>query len=118
MKPAGKLGPYEIVAPIAAGGMGEVYRARDTRLDQLLLVKRAFSLAVQAGKVAVKPHVPMLKENNVRAGFFERDQFEAVRPGPGRQRARRPGYPAGFLTTSGVQPSATWYVPRSPSAWR
>ena len=28
------LGPYEIVAPIGAGGMGEVYRARDTRLDR------------------------------------------------------------------------------------
>jgi len=29
-----RLGPYEIVAPIGAGGMGEVYRARDTRLNR------------------------------------------------------------------------------------
>jgi hypothetical protein len=28
-----RLGPYEIVSPAGAGGMGEVYRARDTRLD-------------------------------------------------------------------------------------
>jgi serine/threonine protein kinase len=38
--PAGtKLGPYEILAPIGAGGMGEVYRARDTRLGRELAIK-------------------------------------------------------------------------------
>jgi Tol biopolymer transport system component/predicted Ser/Thr protein kinase len=34
-----KLGPYEILAPIGAGGMGEVYRARDTRLNRIVAVK-------------------------------------------------------------------------------
>jgi serine/threonine-protein kinase len=34
-----KLGPYEILAPIGAGGMGEVWKARDTRLDRVVAIK-------------------------------------------------------------------------------
>jgi len=34
-----RLGPYEIMAPAGAGGMGEVYRARDTRLDRIVAIK-------------------------------------------------------------------------------
>src|SRR6267143_3440303 len=34
-----KLGPFEIVASLGAGGMGEVYRARDTRLERTVAIK-------------------------------------------------------------------------------
>jgi serine/threonine protein kinase/Tol biopolymer transport system component len=39
LEPGGRLGVYEIIAPIGAGGMGEVYRARDTRLDRSVAIK-------------------------------------------------------------------------------
>ena len=45
-----RLGPYEIEAPLGTGGMGEVYRARDTRLDRLVALK------VLRAKEASDPH--------------------------------------------------------------
>jgi eukaryotic-like serine/threonine-protein kinase len=53
-----KLGPYEILAPIGAGGMGEVYRARDDRLKR---------------DVAVKVLPPELAEDAERRSRFERE---------------------------------------------
>src|SRR5712671_561285 len=53
-----KLGPYEIVAPLGAGGMGEVFRARDTRLDRT---------------VAIKILPPQLSNDLVRKQRFERE---------------------------------------------
>jgi integrase len=47
--------------------------------NELKALKRMFSLAIAAGKLAHRPHIPMLKEDNVRTGFFEREQSEAVR---------------------------------------
>jgi site-specific recombinase XerD len=46
---------------------------------ELAIVKRAFRLAIQAGRLLQAPHVPMLAEDNVRQGFLERPQFEAIR---------------------------------------
>src|SRR5436190_4644717 len=39
LSPGDRLGPYEITAPIGAGGMGEVWKARDTRLDRTVAIK-------------------------------------------------------------------------------
>jgi integrase len=45
---------------------------------ELTALKRMFNLAIQAGKLLQKPHIPFLKEDNVRVGFFEPDQFQSV----------------------------------------
>ena len=39
LNPGTKLGPYEVISALGAGGMGEVYRARDTRLDRTVAIK-------------------------------------------------------------------------------
>jgi integrase len=55
----------------AGASNGEVNR-------ELAVLKRMFNLAIQDGTLAVKPHGPMLREDNVRQGFFEQAQYESV----------------------------------------
>src|SRR6266496_4668823 len=56
-----KLGPYEILAPLGAGGMGEVYRARDTRLDREVAIK------VLAAHLSSSPELKQRLEREARA---------------------------------------------------
>jgi len=58
LDPGTRLGPYEIVAAIGAGGMGEVYKAHDTRLERV---------------VAIKVLPEHLAESSVRRERFERE---------------------------------------------
>ena len=59
--PGARLGPYEIVAPLGAGGMGEVYRARDTRLDRTVAIK------ILAASLAADPEFRDRFEREARA---------------------------------------------------
>jgi integrase len=52
--------------------------ANATINNELAILRRAFTLALDAGKIAGAPRVKMLHLDNVRQGFFERDQYEAV----------------------------------------
>lgn len=58
----------EVRRPVSAG---EINR-------ELTVLKRMFSLAIEAGKLHHKPHFAMLREDNVRVGFFEPEQYGAV----------------------------------------
>jgi integrase len=52
--------------------------ANSTINNELAALSRVFTLAMRAGKAAVKPYIGKLEANNTRKGFFEREQFEAV----------------------------------------
>src|ERR1700719_2568789 len=56
-----KLGPYEIQSPLGAGGMGEVYRARDTRLDRDVAIK------VLPGNLSSEPSLKQRLEREAKA---------------------------------------------------
>ena len=86
MTPGARLGPYEIVAPLGAGGMGEVYKARDTRLDRTVAIK------VLPADIANDPDLRARFEQEARAiaaldhphiCAIESDRFEVyVQPFP------------------------------------
>jgi len=82
--PAGtRLGPYEVVAPVGAGGMGEVYRARDTRLGREIAVKilnghlvdsesarRRFEQEARAVAALAHPNIVSLHDVGQEGGQF------------------------------------------------
>ena len=82
------LKPFFGSRPMAAIGPAGVRRyvarrqrdgARNATINrELSVLKRAFALAVASGRLRSRPHIPLLRENNVRRGFFEADEFRAV----------------------------------------
>jgi len=61
LTPGVRLGPYEVLAPLGAGGMGEVYRARDARLGRDVAIK------VLPEHLAQDPHLRQRFEREARA---------------------------------------------------
>src|SRR2546422_9920725 len=61
LPPGTRLGPYEVVAPLGAGGMGEVYRATDTRLDRTVAIK------IVSATLGERPEVRQRFEREARA---------------------------------------------------
>ena len=81
LAPGARLGPYEITAAIGAGGMGEVYRARDTRLNRSIAIKvlpgdvagdpdrlRRFEQEAQAASALNHPNILTIHDIGQEAG--------------------------------------------------
>ena len=66
-----RLRAFVGVRQTAGAANGEINR-------ELSVLRRMFSLARQDGLITTRPHFPMLRENNVRVGFFEHDQYLGV----------------------------------------
>jgi hypothetical protein len=111
LAPGSKLGPYEIVAPLGAGGMGEVWRARDPRLGREVAIKvlrascsnrcnhaprpRSTRSRSCAGSVATDSTVAVLSHPDVLAIFDI--VSHAIETEPSRRSDRRRG-------TNGTRP--------------
>ncbi len=79
------LGPYEILEPIGAGGMGEVYKARDTRLDRIVAIKisnerftERFELEARA--VAALNHPNICTLHDVGPNYLVMEYIEGESP--------------------------------------
>ncbi len=137
--PGEKLGPYEILSPLGAGGMGKVYKARDTRLDRIVAIKTSeakFSdrFEREARAVAALNHLHICQLYDVGPDYLVMEYVEGM-PLNGSAAAtagslicgavvRRPGCPrtarASCIATS--SPETSWWANResklSISAWR
>src|SRR5216684_1433184 len=80
-----RLGPYEILAPLGAGGMGEVYKARDTRLDRMVAIKTSkaeFSerFAREAKAIAALNHPHICQLHDVGPNYLVKELVEGSPP--------------------------------------
>ena len=65
--PGNRLGPHEILAPVGAGGMGEVWKARDTRLDRIVAIKTIHGLTVSFLQTASGSSTPPTNRSEMKS---------------------------------------------------
>jgi len=127
-----KLGPYEIVSQLGAGGMGEVYKARDTRLDRTVAVKvlpptlsanpesrQRFEREAKAVSSLNHPHICTLHDIGAYKHFCPGEQGKRRRKGGSRGASwgttrGRQGIAALGTGCSGAESPAMACLPRAP----
>jgi serine/threonine protein kinase len=80
-----RLGPYEVLSPIGEGGMGQVFKARDTRLDRIVAIKTSkveFSerFAREARAIAALNHPNICTLHDVGPDFLVMEFVEGAAP--------------------------------------
>ena len=112
LTPGTRLGPYEVVAALGAGGMGEVYKARDTRLDRTVAIK------VLPSALAGDSQFRERFEREARAISHSRIRTSARSTTSATTRARisRHGVPRGRDARGSAR--AQGPLPRRPRPWR
>src|ERR1700693_686613 len=83
LQPGDKLGPYEIVAPIGAGGMGEVWKARDPRLNRIVAIKRlkgqhAVRFEQEAHAIAALNHPNICQIHDIGPNYLVMESIEGA----------------------------------------
>ena len=116
LTPGVQFGPYEILAAAGAGGMGEVYKALDTRLDRSVAVKilpaadpdRRARFEREARSVAAlsHPHICTLHDVGQHAGidYLVMEFVDGITLAPGCQ-------PAPYRSTRRCESGSRWPVP-------
>jgi eukaryotic-like serine/threonine-protein kinase len=118
-----KLGPYEILSPLGAGGMGEVYRARDTRLERTVAIKvlpeeywndsefkQRFEREARAISSLNHPHICTLYDVGHQEGA-DYLVMEYIEGQPLSQRLTKGPLPTEQLLKLGIQISELWTRP-------
>jgi TolB-like protein/tRNA A-37 threonylcarbamoyl transferase component Bud32/Tfp pilus assembly protein PilF len=84
LTPGTRLGPYEIIHLIGAGGMGEVYRARDTRLNRMVAIKRLTAqidrFEQEARAIAALNHPHICQIHDIGPDYLVLEYIDGVPP--------------------------------------
>ena len=78
-EPARKFGPYQVIAPVGEGGMGQVFKARDTRLDRIVALKISHARSPRHRRSEPSAHRDFVRRRSGLSGDGVRRGRDAAR---------------------------------------